>query len=737
MRTQLLLLALGLVCLAARAVPADPTPATVTQPDGTKLTLVLHGDEFFHYTTTIDGYTVVKNEAGFYTYARLDGNQLVASKSIAHDASQRTPAELATIATLPKGLTSATMVQAGKKMLSRRNMSMRDLKADGHMDYSKFRGLIILVNYTDRWFTMSNPGSFYDDMVNTHDYTGYYTSYGTKVPMTGSVRDYYYDNSNQQFDPHFDVVGPVEVNFSSTAPNGIKDSAPIFHAALEAADDQVNYSDYDLDGDGTVDMVFFLVAGYGSNYTGNDSHYLWPHMFYLDEAPVLDGMQFSMYACSTGYAGVEYSSGGIAGIGTICHEFSHVLGLMDLYDADYANGGGQSVHPGTWSIMASGFNNNYGRNPVGYSLYERYALGFASPTLIAGEDSIAMQPLDESNEGYRLNTPSDNEFFLLENRQAGKWDKNLPGHGMLVTRVDSTDVNVWVDNKVNCDPNHMYYDMLRAYYAYRDSGSDPFPGTMGITAITNLTSPSLCTWSGQANDYNIIDIAEDGKVITFNVVRDSITSIIEDFETMPVADTTSAQGVTGLFAQWDFNACAVVDTVWSDVNHGHTVAMTNGSELHTSSPISLTPEAVRYRVYNPTETNANFQLSYSVDSGMTWVSPTEGILLVKAGFHATGKLSLPTDSPIMIKISQTVGDTEQPCYLDDVMLYYKGTLQPQLVMGDVDGNGVLNIADVTLLIDYLLNDEVAINLEAANVNGDDMIAINDLTMIIDMLLAVQ
>ena len=143
-------LAMGLLCLAAQAVPADPTPATVTQPDGSKLTLCLHGDEFFNYLTTSDGYTVVKNESGFYTYARMRGNELVASEVVARD--HRTAAEQAFLNSVPKSLTSPVMVERGKKMLDHRNDLIRGIGHGGHMDYSKFRGLIILINYTDRNF---------------------------------------------------------------------------------------------------------------------------------------------------------------------------------------------------------------------------------------------------------------------------------------------------------------------------------------------------------------------------------------------------------------------------------------------------------------------------------------------------------------------------------------------------------------------------------------------------------
>ena len=219
MKKTLLLLAMGILSLVSQAVPADPTPSKVTQPDGTTLTVVLHGDEFLNYLTTSDGYTVVKNKAGYFTYARLDGNQLVAGDRIARD--NRTAADNAYLAALPKGLKSKSMVERGSKMLNHRNEVLRGIGHGGHMDYSKFRGLIVLINYTDRKFddyVPSNytPQDFYEAMINSHDYKGFTLPAGTKVDCMGSVRDYYYDNSYRQFDPHFDILGPVDVPYACT-----------------------------------------------------------------------------------------------------------------------------------------------------------------------------------------------------------------------------------------------------------------------------------------------------------------------------------------------------------------------------------------------------------------------------------------------------------------------------------------------------------------------------------------
>ena len=718
------------MCLCAHAVPADPTPVKVAQPDGTTLTVTLHGDEFFHFTTTLDGYTVLKNAAGYYTYATLENNDLVPGKLIARDAAQRTTSDREFLATLPKGLTSTVQAQNGRRMLKSRNGVMRRVGSDGHMDYERFRGLIILINYTDKKFSMSNPSSFYDDMVNTHDFTGY-TLNGRKVKMTGSVRDYFYDNSAHIFDPVFDVVGPVEVNYPCTYPQSTSFADVVFNAALDAIDPFVDFNDYDTDSDGVVDMVFFLVAGLSANYSGNNENYLWPHMWYLYYTPSHDGVDFGLYACSTEIAGWEGYRSDVNGIGTFCHEFGHVLGLPDLYDTDYSGSGGESRNPGNWSIMAGGSGNNYGRNPVGYSLYERYALGFTYPVAIDQDGPLTIEPLDQSNQGYRLNTPTDNEFFLIENRQPGKWDQFLPGHGMLVARVDSTNEQVWWSNEVNCNPNRMYFDLLRADYTGFDSGSDPFPGASGVTKIGNFTKPNLQTWNKLFNDYILEDIDEVDGLITLNVVADtSILSVIEDFEAMPVTTDQGATGVPGTIAKWDFVKCAV-EAVGEDGNHA--VAMKRPAQITTSLPIIYQPYMVKFTVTNPTSTEAKFKFSYSEDRGETWKSPAEGQIAVPSRSSVTATASITTDVPVMLRFNQTAGSNKVSCYLDDVKIIYQNIWELEGLKGDVDLDGEVGIADVNAVIGIMLG-ATPTDVNAADVNGDGEINLADLNTIIDIIL---
>ena len=728
MKKFLALCLLGLLSLTLRAIPADPTPMQVSQPDGSKLTIQLHGDEFFHFTTTTDGYTLLKNAAGYYTYAQQDkSGQLVPGDRIARDPAQRTSADRAALAAIPKGLTDREAASAGTLLLNRRNASMRRVGADGLFDYDKFRGLIILINYTNKKFTMPEANEFYNDMVNTHNYTGYSLN-GRRVNMTGSVRDYFYDNSNNIFDPKFDVVGPVNVDFSCTFPKSTSNAGPIFNAALAAADSLVNYSDYDTDGDGYVDMVFFLVAGFSANYGGNNEDYLWPHMYYLYGAPMHDGVNFGLYACSTEIAGWEGSYSDVNGIGTFCHEFGHVLGLPDLYDTDYSGGGGESRDPGNWSIMAGGSGGSFGRNPVGYSLYERYALGFTQPILINESGDYTVQPLDESNTGYRLDTKRDREYFLIENRQQGKWDKFLPGHGMLVAHVESTNARIWEYNEVNCNPNHMCYDLLRASYKGNDSSSDPFPGSANVTSLTNFTKPGLMSWEKDLSEFVFYDIQENNRLINFTLTPDTaIKTIIEDFDLMPVAD--NEKGVQGVYSQWDFTKCGIV--ALEDGNNA--VAMKKPSQMGTSAPLRIIPYLVKYTIHTPTSTDAKFLFYQSVDKGETWTSNAYGQVVVPAGERASVSVSVPIDKPIMFRIGQTAGNAKAACYVDDIMLYYED-FWPEPVEGDLNEDYLVNIGDLNQMIDIILSGkENTPTGKLADLNADGMVNISDVNLLIDII----
>ena len=530
---RLLLSFVSLFCaVVMMAVPAHPGTVKIQQPDGSYVTLRLVGDEWCHFNTTLDGYSVVKSNRGFYVYAEKKDGQLQPTERVAHDVADRSADEQAFLAGVKKYQAPEISAQFAD-LKSRVEAIGVQRRAQGQRatNYSKFRGLIILVQFNDREFSRPDYKDIITDMVNKENYTGF-----DDQKRSGSVRDYFSDNSHGKFKPQFDVVGPYTVDFSQYDCNYGKADSKYFDialAAIDSADVDVNFKNYDGDGDGKVDLIFFIIAGNGANYEGNNEDFWWPHRGVVYNPNTMswlrkDGVRLYDYASSVELAGyvLQPSTIMMDGIGTICHEFSHVLGLPDFYDADYEKDG-QSITIGVWSLMDSGCYLDDGITPSGYSLYERYAVGFADePEKIVGEGVYTLNPLHVDQKGLRIDSPVKNEFFLLENRQNGdfKWDAYLPGHGLLVYRVDKSNQSVWDDNHVNVKAERNYYELVRARgYEKMDeytiaTGYDPFPGLGKVTTLHNGTEPAnLKTWSGKATKWGLFNISENDGVISFEI----------------------------------------------------------------------------------------------------------------------------------------------------------------------------------------------------------------------------
>ena len=584
-RLSLIFLSVLLAAASAFACPAYPGTARVQQPDGTYVTIRLVGDEYRSFHTTADGYTLVRDDRGYYVYAQLDSDgRLAPTRQTAHDVAERTANEVAFL----QGVKRMLMPEMGTEQATamRRNRVSRqqalEQRRAAYYDYSKFRGLVILVEYNDCPFLYDDYADIMNKMINQANYTGESrTNVGT-VKCTGSMRDYFYDNSNGMFEPSFDVVGPVKIKRSQYYPRPNASDQDVNYNqliidAVTAADPKVNFKDYDLDGNGIVDMVYFIFSGSGSNFVDNDQRLLWPHQSDMSYFQVRkDGVYIGRYACSTElYYKPDW--GVLDGIGTMTHEFSHVLGLPDLYDTNNVNPD-ECVTPGEWSVMAGGSYNNYSRTPVGYSLYERYALGFATPQVITEPGEFSMEAIHKSNSGFRLNTPVKKEFFLLENRQKTKWDSGLPGHGMLIFRVDSTNTNAWEYNTVNDNPKHPYYELVRAKGASStdpsaSSSRDPFPGTGRVTAITNDTEPAnLLTWIGRRNDFGLRDISEKNGVISFEAYLANVLTEMELPDSI-----TLGMGTTMLLEPVLIPDNAAAKLTWTSDNE--TVATVSGEGL--------------------------------------------------------------------------------------------------------------------------------------------------------------
>ena len=527
-------LLLLITVMQVMAVPAKKGNATVTQPDGSTVTISLYGDEWLHYETTADGYSVVRNDNGYYVYAEKKQGKLVPTTVVAHDMQQRDAQEASFLLSISRNLKPEMsqkvrmqreqVIAQQKKNIAKHLQMKKAGKLNDAGTEPNYKSLVILVQFNDKSFSRTDYSEVITNMINQQNYTGYQNG-GSFVSCTGSVRDYFTDNSGGNFRPQFDVYGPYTVNYSVYDPNGLDNVVTILNAAVDAADADVDFSQYDNDGDGVVDNIYFILAGNGSNYSGNNQNLWWPHRSVIYDPQTYyyimkDDVYLYDYASSVELYGwvSQPSSVHIDGIGTFCHEFSHVLGLPDFYDADY-EANGSSNHPDEWSVMAGGSYMNDGRTPVGYTLAERLLLDFTEEQQITGVGSYTLQPINTSNSGYTLVSASESEMFTIENRQKVKWDTYLPGHGMLVFRVDFSSETPWANNTVNNNANHNYYQLLRAGNGTGATAraSDPFPGSLNKTTINNGTTPSLKTWAGLEAPYGLKNITEQDGVISFQV----------------------------------------------------------------------------------------------------------------------------------------------------------------------------------------------------------------------------
>ena len=324
------------------------------------------------------------------------------------------------------------------------------------------RGLIILVDFPDQTFSDDDPKALWTAIANEHLYSDY--------QAIGSVADYFRDQSYGQFQLSFDVVGPVTMQhelayYGKNVDWGDGDwfdgkVDEMVDEACRMVSDSVRFSDYDWDGDGEIEEVFFLYAGHGEDdYWSITEDVIWPHMGSLTvdweykEPLCLQDCRIDVYACSNEIT----KKGNLSGIGTICHEFSHCLGLPDLYDTKK----GVSVL-GRYDLMDSGNRCGDGWVPTGYSSYERYACGWLTPEPVDDPltiDSLAPLHLKPDVRIYQ-NLDFSSEYYLIEFRAAESWDYYLPTHGLMVWRIDYNERD-WKDNLVNAYESRRRVERIR------------------------------------------------------------------------------------------------------------------------------------------------------------------------------------------------------------------------------------------------------------------------------------
>lgn len=546
-----------LISFTAYSGPARKDLIYLNQPDGTTFGAYIRGDEFMKITTTEQGHALIQDREGWWCYARYDGNGV--KHSTGWHAGTEVPDRISaesrfipynTLVSKAGTKRKAAQIEENEPLMARvMKHNAESTKAD---DAVTKHGLIILAQFRDVKFTYSRA-----DFVSMLTRSGY-----NHNGATGSAKEYFDAQFNGAVDFRFDVTPivtlPSEMAFYGENDSDDSDKAPeqMVIEACRLVDNDVDFSQYDDDGDGDVDNVFVFFAG-GDEAEGAGSDCIWSHAWYIYSGAgqflSLDGKRIDRYAC-TSELSRRYSDGGkyrdvLAGIGSFCHEYFHTFGIPDMYDTDYEGSGGYSASLWAWtSLMDAGNQNNYGNTPPNLNAVERDYLGINRSITIEKDGRYSLEPIHIGGIYYRMETDHKDEYYLIECRSEEGWDRHIGGNGMLVYHIDKskrgsghsdsystvlTAAQRWSHaNEVNCRPDHQCADLVEADSrrdAFSESEKDTYRAGLNnirgvffpngnVTSIKEQGRPGLASWSGEPGKAGITNIKRTDEGISFNVI---------------------------------------------------------------------------------------------------------------------------------------------------------------------------------------------------------------------------
>lgn len=384
---------------------------------------------------------------------------------------------------------------------------------------------VIPARFKDLDFTQTDPQVWLEYLFNSHQVNS--------DEASGSVSDYLEDNLGSAFQFRFTVLDPVTLpekaeyygkNGSYSVDSHINDL--FTHACAAAENAGVDFSRFDSDRDNIIDLVFVFFPGNNEAESDNPDE-IWPMNDDLGRLrKYYSETRLGNVACYSEFSGADQNYS--AGIGTICHELLHCLGLPDLYDINGDTEGFSSPMFGSISIMDKGNLNNNGRTPPYLGAVERELLGLLQTEDIVAGHQYYLPSIDISNTALRIPTSNEGEYFLIEYRSGSKWDSYIGGSGLLVYHIDKslntagsmTAAERWEVNAVNCCAAHP----CAALVDITDSGDISavfYPGSSGTTVIVSNENDALWKWNGEGAGYGIRNLNETHTgAAQFNVVAD-------------------------------------------------------------------------------------------------------------------------------------------------------------------------------------------------------------------------
>ena len=523
-----------LCSLTTWAAKAESIPVQVRQADGSVITVILRGDEHINWYTTLDGVLLVQGADNNYYIGKVEkSGNLIATQQLAHEALTRSQAERNLIAKQDKEKFFAYVYKIAEESENAYNNSplTRGPIIDsgyGGVPYFPHTGspkaLVILAEFQDTTFTIQDTKKVFTNYLMNEDHFSD-TRYGQNQNYKG-VRGYFKDCSYGKFTPVFDVVGPVKLPKEQTYyGEGDDNIEALMEDACSAIDNIVNFADYDANNDGMVDLVYVIYAGHSANYGGNKVTDIWPKSGTVNTTNTYDGKRIRRYGVSnelTGKENKKKEKEKINGIGLFCHEFSHTLGLPDIYAIDKKAKNQDDQGMEFWDLMDGGTEVRGGRVPASYLAWEREVMGWMKIDELKDSCNIKnLKSIDNGGKAYKIVNPNDsNEYIVLQSIQKGPWYQGWRdgtyAKGLLAYRVS------YPFNKVNV------FD-----YPNNEKGKPrviPIPADGKILAGKNATSylEYVNQHNGDLYPYNRIDYISGFKMFNGSILEKSIVNIKEN-----------------------------------------------------------------------------------------------------------------------------------------------------------------------------------------------------------------
>lgn len=503
------------VIFVSYAVKADPQPQLFTQADGSVLTVYTHGDEYGIFFTTDDGALLFNDNEKFYIAEIKEDGSLVSTGVIAHNKEKRTPWEQELIKSQKQNLFLSSFQKNSHKQ---RKTSTIPTSYFPHVGTPHV--LTVLVDFQDSTFKWSNEKEIFDNFLNAEQLDPDLAD-GTLKDNYCSIAEYFNEMSGGLYRPIFDVVGPIRLPSPlKTYGAGNNDNvAQIVRDAIPLIEDSVDFQKYDLNNDGNIDLIHFICASYSQSQNSSITNLIWPKVTTVT-VQTKQGVKTSRVSFTTELhrKPTTYPTPHVAGIGLMVHEFSHCIGMPDLYSTSSP---AQMINQTFeyWDLMDGGEYVNNGTYPAAYSAWEREACGWLTIDTLYRDTVITLKPLSEGGKAYRIFPDSITEgkhYFLVENIQKIGCNQYMLGHGMIMSDITEDEWTLFPNSnyktktidsdKCYCSNSRLSlvpadgfvpisYQVGNTIYngttpitfnatEYRNSQTaDPYPGTGNITSV--------------------------------------------------------------------------------------------------------------------------------------------------------------------------------------------------------------------------------------------------------------